>query len=124
MTWLLQRDAFLAYVTETDGFYVVRTSSDLRFAHPKDRAAPKPFPPTHPPPSRAAFRWLAWSVIGLLPAGLGTLLCAPLAALAALKLLRHSEGPDRQRALVVLWGAVALWLLALGLAAILILHIW
>ncbi len=123
MQHLLRQDAFLAYIAETDDFYYVRTATKLRFAQPKNRAVPEPFPPPSPPPTRTAFRWLGWSLAGLIPAGLGTLICAPFAMLAALKLLRHTPSQaDRQRTWFMLWIAVALWLLALLLAALFILH--
>lgn len=93
---LLRHDAFLAYLGETDDFYQVRTKQDFRFAHPKDRAAPEPFPPLEPPPAQAAQRWLVWALVGLIPAGLGALLCAPPAALAALRLLRRHPTPGNR----------------------------
>ncbi len=124
MQGLLRHDAFLAYLGETDDLYQVRTKQDFRFAHPKDRAAPEPFPPLEPPPAQAAQRWLVWALIGLLPAGLGALLCAPLAALAALKLLRHhSTSGDRQRALVILGLAVVVWLIGAVFVLLFILHL-
>ncbi len=120
---LLRHDAFLAYLGETDDLYQVRTKQDFRFAHPKDRAAPEPFPPLEPPPAQAAQRWLVRALIGLLPAGLGALLCAPLAALAALKLLRYPTPDTRQRALIILWLAVAVWLIGAVLVLLFILHL-
>jgi hypothetical protein len=119
MQHLIREDAFLASIAETDGFYYVRTPTKLRFAHPKDRAVPELFPPSRPPPTRVVFRWLAWSLVGLVPAGLGTLVCAPLAMVAALRLLHQKPTKaDRQRAWVALGIAAALWLLALLLAAL------
>ncbi len=123
MQGLLRHDAFLAYLGETDDLYQVRTKQDFRFAHPKDRAAPEPFPPLEPSPTHAAQRWLVWALIGLLPAGLGALLCAPLAALAALRLLRHPTPSTRQRALIILWSAVAVWLIGAVFVFLFVLHL-
>lgn len=123
MQGLLRQDAYLAYLEETANFYHVRTATDFKFAHPKDRAVQEPFSLPSPAPTRPAFRWLGWSLVGLIPAGLGTLICAPFAMLAALRLLHRSPSrADRQRAWVVLWIAMALWFLALLLALLIILH--
>lgn len=124
MQGLLRQDAFLEYLAETDDFYHIRTHTNLTLAHPKDRATAEPFPPPAPPPAREAFRWLGWSVIGLIPAGLGALICAPVAMLAAIHLLRSRPSKaDRQRAWLVMWGSLAVWLLAALLVQILILHL-
>jgi hypothetical protein len=119
----LRQDAFLAYVGETRDFYYVRTATNLRFAHPKDRAQPEPVAPPKLP-ARTAFRWLGWALVGLPPAGLGTLLCAPMAALAAIRLLAGHPSPvDRRRGWVVLGSASILWLFALVFIGLLILHL-
>ena len=122
MQHLLRKDAFLAYQGETNAFYQISTLAEFHFAHPKDRAVVEPFPPSELPSTRTAFRWLGWAVIGLVPAGLGTLVYAPLAMLAAIRLLhQHPASVDRRRAWVVLWSAIVLWLIALSFIFILIL---
>lgn len=124
MQRLLRQDAFLCYEGETDSFYYIRTPKNLKFAHPKDRAVPEPFPPSKPSPTSVVFRWLAWSLVGLAPAGLGTLVCAPVTVLTAFRLLGQNPArSDRQRAKIALGIAAALWLLALFLVALLILHL-
>lgn len=124
MNRLLRQDAFLAYLGETGESYHVRTPADLAFAHPKDRIQPETFPPAQPRPARAAFRWLGWALVGLIPAGLGALICAPLAMLAAIRLLRRQPNrADRFRAWLVLGLALALWLLGLILLPLFILHL-
>jgi hypothetical protein len=124
MNRLLRRDAFLAYLGETGQFYHVRTPANLAFAHPKDRAQPEPFPPAQPWPAQPAFRWLGWALVGLIPAGLGAVICAPLAMLAAIRLLRRQPNrADRFRAWLVFGLAVALWLLGLILLPLVILHL-
>ncbi len=124
MQHLLRKDAFLAYRGETDVLYQVRTALDYQFTHPKDRVAPEPFPSPESPQTRVAFRRLGWAVIGLIPAGVGTLFCAPLAALTAIKLLNQDLPlTDRRQAWVVLWSALALWLIAVMFAYILLLHL-
>ncbi len=124
MQQMLRKDAFLAYQGETDVVYKVRTLAEFQFIHPKDRAVMEPFPPQKPLPTREAINWLGWSVVGLIPAGLGTLVIAPLAVIAAVKLLRQQvELIDRRRAWIVISGAVVLWLIALVFFFILILHL-
>lgn len=123
MQHLLRQDAFLAYVSETGDFYFVRTRAELEIAQPKDRAQTEAFPPPVPPPTRPAFRWLGLALVGLVPAGLGTLVCAPMAALAACRvLLGQGSRADRRAGWVVLWTASTLWLVALLFLALLVLH--
>jgi hypothetical protein len=124
MQQMLRKDAFLAYQNETSEHYIVSTIADIQFVHPKDRAMPELFPRLEQPPSQQAINWLGWSLIGLIPAGLGTLVCGPLAIFAAIKLLLQKNSlSDRRRAWVVLGTVTVLWLIALVLLIILILHL-
>ncbi len=124
MDGLLRHDAFLGYVDETGQVYYVATAQRVRFAHPKDRAPVEAFPPSSPRPEQAVFRWLGWCLLGLLPAGLGTLVCAPVAMLLALRLLRRARTPaDRTRALVAAGAAASLWLLAVFFTILVIAHV-
>jgi hypothetical protein len=123
MQQLLRKDAFLAYQNETKDHYTVSTIDDFQFVHPKDRAMPELFPRLEQPPSQKAINWLGWSLVGLIPAGLGTLVCGPLAIFAAIKLLLQKNSlSDRRRAWVVLGTVIVLWLIALVFLMILILH--
>ena len=124
MQQMLRKDAFLAYQGETDVIYKIRTLAEFQFIHPKDRAMAELFPPQNSPPARTAIHWLGWSVVGLIPAGLGTLVLAPVAMIAAIKLLRQPvELIDRRRAWIVIGGAIVLWLIALVFFFILTLHL-
>lgn len=124
MQQMLRKDAFLAYQNETNDYYTVRTLAEFQFVHPKDRALPEIFPRLEPAPAHTAINWLGWSLVGLIPAGLGTLVCAPLAAFAAIKLLLQKNAiSDRRRAWVVLGSASVLWLIALVFLTILLLHL-
>ena len=124
MQQLLRKDAFLAYQGETNIIYKIRTLGEFQFIHPKDRAMADLFPPQDIPPARSALHWLGWSVIGLIPAGLGTVIIAPLAVISAVKLLRQPVDPiDRRRAWVVIGAASVLWLIALVFFFILTLHL-
>lgn len=124
MQQMLQKDAFLAYQNETNEHYIVSTIADFQIVHPKDRAMPELFPRLEQPPSQNAMNWLGWSLLGLIPAGLGTLVCAPVAMFAAIKLLLQKNAiSDRRRAWVVLGSVIVLWLIALVFVIILILHL-
>jgi hypothetical protein len=124
MQQLLRKDAFLAYQSETNIFYTIRTLDKFQFIHPKDRVVPEPFPPRDFVPAQAAITWLGWSLVGLIPAGLGTLACAPLAMIAAIKLLRQQVSlNDHRRAWIVLSAALVLWLISLVFISILVLHL-
>ena len=124
MQRMLRRDAFLAYQGETSDHYIVRTQADFQFDHPKDRAVPEIFPRLQQPPAQKAINWLGWSLVGLIPAGLGTMVCAPLAIFSAAKLLLQENSiVERRRAWVALSSATLLWLIALVFIKILILHL-
>jgi hypothetical protein len=124
MQQMLRKDAFLAYQNETNDHYTVRTYGEFQFIHPKDRARPDIFPRLAPAPAHKAINWLGLSLVGLIPAGLGTLVCAPVAIFAAVKLLlQQNVLSDRRRAWVVLGSAIVLWLIALLFLMLLLLHL-
>ena len=124
MQGLLRQDASLGYVGETSSLYDARTSSGLEIIQPKDRAVGEPFPPPVPPPAQAVHRWMGWSLIGLIPAGVGTLFSAPAASVAAIRLLRRRPSEaDRRRALITLSLAPVLWLLAVLFVLALVIHL-
>jgi hypothetical protein len=121
---LLRQDAFLDYVGETDLHYQVHTNDGQSLAIPKDRAIPAPYPPPKEPPFQPAYRWLGWALLGLLLAGLGTLLCAPVAAALALWARQQAASrADVVRAEIALWGAVFLWCCALPLSFLFLIHL-
>lgn len=124
MQQMLRKDAFLAYQNETNDHYTIRTFAEFQFVHPKDRAMPELFPRLEQAPAQKAINWLGWSLAGLIPAGLGTMVFAPLAIFAAIKLLLQKNSlSERRRAWVVLGSAIVLWLIALLFLLILILHL-
>lgn len=119
----LDKDVFLAYGSEDDWLYYIRTGSGIPTAVPKDRAVPELYPPPRHAPLHAAERWLAFAALGLIPAGLGALLCAPIAAAHAWRAARRSLSPVEARwRLVVLALALTLWLLGGLLGWLFILH--
>lgn len=120
----LRQDAFLAYGSEDEHLYFVRTADGLPLAVPKQRAAPTPYPPPQPSPLQPAVRRLRWALLGLLPAGLGALVCAPLAAHTVLRARRLDLKPkERRRSSILLAAAFCLWAVALLWAVLLFLHL-
>jgi hypothetical protein len=116
---LLEQDKFIAYLDETGDYYWVSTRSGIKFAYPKGHAAPDLFPY----PWQRIIRWLGWSIVGLLPAGIGTLVCGPMAIVSAVRFLAQpSNRLNRRRVWIALFLAAVLTLLACFLTAILIIH--
>jgi hypothetical protein len=117
----LRQDAFLAYIDESDTFYRVRTGAGQPIIIPKSRTASTPYSPS---PLQPAFHWLRWALIGLLLAGLGTLVCAPIAIALALRAWQQPlSRADSVRLRIVLLMAVALWCCAIVLSLLLLIHL-
>ncbi len=121
---LLQKDAFLTYVDETEGLYRVQTATGQPLVVSKERAVSPPYPPKEISLLQRAYHWLGWALLGLLPAGLGTLICAPIAVvLALLAWLQPLSPADSTRFKIVLLGATLLWCGALPFYILLVLHL-
>jgi len=91
---------------------------------PKDRSLPEPYPAVRPILLQKAYRWLGLACLGMLLAGLGAMVFASLAAVAAVGLnLQPISRNDRIRSLVVLMLAGGLWLGGLLLGVILLVHL-
>jgi hypothetical protein len=114
--------AFLEYVGEDAAAYRVRDGAEVE-TRPKSI---RPVESQAADPSlalRQAGRYFLWALVGLLPAGLGALIFAPLAALAATRELRLGLEPANQRrALLILFLSVLVLLAALPLAYLFLLH--
>ncbi len=124
MQQLLREDAFLAYQGETDTNYHISTPEGFDFMHPKDRAVARLFSPSKRSPAGKALHWLGLTALGLIPAGLGVLVFAPVVMLAAMRALRQPlPALERRRAWIALWGAIILWPIAWLLAYIIVLHL-
>ena len=121
---LLVRDASLEYLGETNTSYRVRTPTGFEFIHPKDRVSSGPEPPPGRTPRDSVYRWLKWSLLGLIPVGLGTLLLAPVTTIQAITELQHPlDQSNRRRMWIAILLSMLLWLVALALGAILALHL-
>ena len=104
------RTLILKYQGEDDQYFFVSGADGERLSVPKNRAVPKPFRDQPLQLLTPAFWLLAAAFVGLAPAGLGTLVLAPLAAFWALGMLitRSLTRSDRIRVLAV-------WVIAAGL---------
>ena len=121
---LLDRNPYLAYLEETDELYRV-ASTDHVLSIPKKRVPVEPYPPKQPPsgPLRRAYRWLHLAVIGLLLAGIGSVIYAPLAALAAIRAQQTAHSPTEQVSLsVVLVLAFILFVVGVLFSLLFVLH--
>ena len=120
---LLKQEPFLAYVHETPEFYQVRSGREMLVNIPKDRTFEIPYLKKKPGLAQPAFRWLSWSILGLLLGGVGAVLFAPLAAFQALRL--HASAPtegERVRLLIVFLLAVIIWLAAIPISWLLLIR--
>ncbi|MGD0173191.1 MAG: hypothetical protein ABSC61_01960 [Anaerolineales bacterium] len=109
------RSLLLRYESEDDQSYIVSRTDGARLTIPKNRGVPKPFVDKPPQPLTPAFRLLVADFLGLAPAGLGTIVLAPLAVLWSLAVLltRPLNQNDRKRVVAVC--AIAAVLLALAI---------
>ena len=122
---LLDKDPFLRYLEETDELYRVINAKRVVLSIPKKRAPINAPPPDQAPRSslNGAYRLLTMAILGLLLAGIGTVIFAPLAAFAALQtqntLQSHSE---QVGSTVVLIVASGLFVIGVLLSILFILH--
>ncbi len=120
---LLDRDPFLAYLEETDDLYRVINGDHMVISILKKRS-----PITSPSQERSnplasAHRWLMLAIIGLTLAGVGTLLFAPLAALAAIPTgLSPRSRSERISSTIVFILAIALFLIGVVFSFLFVLH--
>jgi tetratricopeptide (TPR) repeat protein len=120
----LEQDPFLRYIEETDTLYQVLIGAGRMINVSKDRVAIPPYPPPEPLPLQPAYRWLTFAVLGLLIAGIGTVICAPIALSHAWQARKHPvERFDRRRATMAMIYAAVIWVVGLALAFIFVLHI-
>ena len=121
----LNRKPFLRYAHENPLVYHIATADGLALAVPKDRAISPPYPLPKPSALRPAFRWFGLSLLGLLIAGLGTLVFAPISASLAWAASKRASDPGlRRRARAIVVYALLLWLLGLLLSALFLVHVY
>jgi hypothetical protein len=121
----LEQDFFILYLDETDNLYHVRNSAQLSLLVPKGRSVPEPYPIRRPARLQSAYRWLWMAFLGLPLAGIGAIVFAPLAAIAAIGLyFKTPSKTNRIFSLVVILLSGGLWLVGLLLAVILLVHLF
>jgi hypothetical protein len=120
----LDRDPFLAYLEETEELYRATNADHMVLSIQKRRAPVESSLPQASIRLKAAYRWLVIAIIGLMFAGIGTLIFAPLAALAAML-----AGPslqsrsDRLNSTIVLFLAIILFLIGSIFSLLFVLHL-
>jgi hypothetical protein len=120
---LLEQDPFLLYLDETDDLYHVRGRDRVAVFIPKDRATPEKYAPQRTSRLHIAYRWLGIALLGLLLAGMGALVAAPVAAFWAARLsLLFGSRANRIHGLMLIMLSGFVWLLGLLLFVILVVH--
>jgi hypothetical protein len=120
----LDRDPFLAYRGETSKLYHATNADGMILSIPKRRTETIPYPDSQPSPLTAAYHWLVFAVLGLMLAGLGTLIFAPLAAWAAFAAGQDTPSQsDRVGVAVVILAATLLFFIGLFFAYLFIIHL-
>ena len=121
---LVTLDPFIAYDHETDEMYYVRNSSSQAFKVPKYHPTQASALSDYPGLLRSAHRWLWVALAGLLFAGVGAVLFAPLAALSAIRLnFKPVSKAVRTQSVIFLIISSFLWLLGLLLAVVFLVHV-
>lgn len=121
---LLDKNPFLAYLEETEELYRVLNADHMVLAIPKKRAAVNSSSSEQVSPLKAANGWLFMAILGLMLAGIGTLLFAPLAALAALQAGPSSQSrSDRVSSTVIFLLAMVLFLVGALFTFLFVLHV-
>ena len=122
---LFDEKPYLAYLAETDELYRVINTDRVVLNIPKKRARFESYPPEQPTasPLRLAYRWLILSMVGLLVGGIGTVVFAPMAAVAAIR-ADHSMGTrvERAQAMIVFLASSGLFMIGILFTILFALH--
>ncbi len=121
----LNSDAFLAYLAETDKSYVITFRNSRPFSVPKARAEAEQYPPTHRTEAERALRMMWWMILGLIPAGIVTVVLSPFALRHGIRALKRDHGDPQQHRLAwtAIFVAFSLGLLGAFFSALLVLHL-
>lgn len=122
---LLDKKPFLRYLEETDELYRVINEERMVLSIPKKRSpvnSPSP-DQASPGPLKGAYRLLILAILGLLSAGIGTIIFAPLAALATMRAQDSIEShAERVSSTVILIAAFGLFVIGVLFSILFILH--
>jgi len=120
----LRQHPFLRYLEENDALYRVITGEGRVIAVPKDRTVAESYPPKPVTPLQRAYRWLGYALFGLMLAGLGAVICAPVAASFAWRAARSATDlTQRNRAGMAFVYAFALLGIGLLFSFLFVLHL-
>ncbi len=120
---MVKMDPFLAYQKETDQLYQVNNRDSLALVIPKQRAIAPRYPDPGPKPLRPSYAFLILALGGLLITGLGAIVFAPLAAMAAMWANRKPlNQAERLKSLIVIVVATLIWLVGIFLGWLFLSH--
>ena len=110
-----EKNLILKYEGEDDRLFLVSGRDRSLLSVPKNRNVPRSTIDPSTQPFNPVFRLLLFAFIGLAPAGLGTLVLAPLAALWALAIvIKHPLSRSDTIRVAIVWG-IAAGLLAIAI---------
>lgn len=120
---LLEKDPFLAYVEETDDIYRVINGNQTVVSIRKKRANTNKFSLEQTGPLKTAYRLLVLAFVGLLTAGLGTVIFAPLAGFSAIRAGQaFPSRPNLVNSIVIVSMAIVLFLIGSFFSILFLLH--
>jgi len=120
---LLDKDPYLAYLEETEELYRVMNGNHMVVSIRKKRVADNTFLPERSSQLKAANRWLMMAILGLMLAGIGTLIFTPLAALNAIQAGQSAQShSDQINSTIVLIVAILLFIVGTIFSLLFVLH--
>jgi tetratricopeptide (TPR) repeat protein len=119
-----KQDPFVEFLAETDRDYVITLRGSRPVVVPKRRKRSEIFPPAKSSEGQRVAGMLGWMALGILVAGAGALVLAPVVIRRAYRLLntRGIEPIEQRRALLTLIFAAVLGLLGEAIFALFLLH--
>jgi len=118
------RSLILKYEGEDDHSFFVSGHNAAILTVPKNRNTPTLFQDHSLLPLTPSINLLVWAFVGLAPAGLGTIVLAPLAALSAtvMAITHPLSRNDRKRVVVICGISVLLFAIAIPISAAVFAH--
>jgi len=121
---LLDKNPFLAYLEETEQLYRVMNANHMVLSIPKKRSQDHSTARGHSGQLTSSYRLLAMALIGLMAAGVGTLVFAPLAALSAIRIGTTSQShSERLRSTIVFVLSFLLFVIGAVFSILFMLHL-
>ncbi len=119
-----KQDPFVEFLAETDRDYVITLRGSRPVVVPKRRKRSEIFPPAKLSEGQRVAGMLGWEALGIIAAGAGALILAPVVIQRAYRLLntRGLEPVEQRRALLTLIFAAGLGLLGEAIFALFLLH--